>query len=131
MKRQYQTNVYGPLFATQAALPGMRERRAGTVVNVRSVGGQDAQPSSGLYASSKFAFEGISEALAREVAEFGIRVLVEPGAFRTNFLHAVHQPERGLPPDYAGTVVEAAFNRFADMTGRQPGDPAKAVERIF
>lgn len=132
MKLQYQTNVYGPLFTTQAALPGMRKRRSGTVVNVSSVGGQDSQASCGIYASSKFALEGISEALSREVAEFGISVLiVEPGAYRTNFLHAAHQPERGLTQDYNGTAVETVFNKFAETTGKQPGDPDKAAERIF
>ncbi|KJZ77932.1 hypothetical protein HIM_02569 [Hirsutella minnesotensis 3608] len=80
----------------------------------------------------RFALEGISECLPREVAEFGILVLiVEPGPYRTNFLHAVHHPEKGLTQDYSGTVIETVFDRFAEMTGKQPGDPDKAVERMF
>ncbi|PHH91766.1 hypothetical protein CDD83_10334 [Cordyceps sp. RAO-2017] len=132
VKVQFETNVYGPLFATQAALAGMRARRSGLIVNVSSVAGQDSRATTGLYGSSKFALEGWSEALAMEVAEFGISVLiVEPGAYRTNFLHAARQPDKLVADDYRGTVVEAGLRKFADMTGKQPGDPDKAVERMF
>ncbi|KAJ6447068.1 MFS multidrug transporter [Purpureocillium lavendulum] len=129
---QYRTNVYGPLFTTQAVLAGMRERRSGQIVNLSSVGGQDVLPTCGAYSSSKFAIEGISEALAKEVAEFGISVLiVEPGAYRTNFFHAVQRPADGLADDYNGTATEKMFNLFGEMAGKQPGDPDKAVERMF
>ncbi|UNI13507.1 hypothetical protein JDV02_000247 [Purpureocillium takamizusanense] len=130
---QYRTNVFGPLFMTQAVLAGMRARRSGHIVNLSSVGGQDVLPTCGAYSSSKFALEGISEGLAKEVAEFGISVLiVEPGAYRTNFFHALQRPEGGqLSDDYKGTATEVMFDKFAEMTGKQPGDPDKAVERMF
>lgn len=132
VRTQLETNVYGPLFAIQAVLPGMRSRRSGTIVNISSVAGQDALPTGGLYASSKFALEAISEALAREEAEHGIHVLiVEPGAFRTNFLGAYVTAERGLGGHSKDGVVGKAMNRWAEYQGKQAGDPEKGVEAIF
>ncbi|RYP81021.1 hypothetical protein DL770_006011 [Monosporascus sp. CRB-9-2] len=133
---QMQTNFFGPLYAMQAALEGMRARRAGTVVNVSSIAARDPQAASALYSASKGALEALSEGLAREVAPFGIRVLiVEPGAFRTNFIRAMQEVSGGdnpeLPDDYRGTPVEDALRRFNGYHGRQRGDPAKGVERIF
>lgn len=85
-----QTNFFGPLYAIQAALPGMRARKTGTIVNMSSVAAQDPLASCALYSASKCALEGMSEALAREVAPLGIAVLiVEPGAFRTDFINGV------------------------------------------
>ncbi|SPO05270.1 related to dehydrogenases with different specificities (related to short-chain alcohol dehydrogenases) [Cephalotrichum gorgonifer] len=132
-ERQFRTNVFGPLFVMQAALPGMRSRKAGTIINVSSVAGHDATPSCGLYAASKFGLEGLSESLSKEVASFGISVLlVEPGAFRTNFLHAIGTAE---PPvvqsGYEGTPVDAFMTRFHGANGKQAGDPHKAVEAVF
>ncbi|KAH6867168.1 hypothetical protein B0T10DRAFT_502636 [Thelonectria olida] len=134
----FQTNFFGALYTIQATLPGMRERRAGTIVNISSVEGQDGTAASGLYASSKFALEGMSESLGHEVKEFGISVLVvEPGAFRTNFLNAVAMNEKGVPEGYKGTVVDRvaqALRALAEKAAKLPrtaGDPAKAVERMF
>ena len=88
----------------------MRSRRSGTIVNLSSVAGQDGQPTCGMYAASKFALEGLSEGLAREVGEFGIAVLiVEPGAFRTNFLGAFVANEKGVPDYYKNTAVDAVL----------------------
>lgn len=127
-----ETNVYGPIYAMQAVLPGMRSRRRGTIVNVSSVAGQDALPTSGLYAASKFALEGLSEALAREEAEHGVHVLiVEPGGFRTNFLGAYVAAEKGLGGHSEDGVVGQAMRRWDAYEGKQPGDPAKAAEAIF
>ena len=126
------TNFFGPLYATQAVLPGMRARHSGTIINVSSVGGQDGNPTCGLYAASKFALEGLSEALSKEVAEFGISVLiVEPGQFRTNFLNAFVLNEGGLSEAYRGTVVDQALQKFHSAAGKQIGDPEKAVNVIF
>ncbi|OTA55851.1 NAD(P)-binding protein [Hypoxylon sp. EC38] len=129
---QLQTNFFGPLYVIQAALPGMRSRRSGTIVNVSSIAAKDPRPTSGLYASSKAALEALSEALAHEVSAFNISVLiVEPGAFRTNFLAAYTPPTTTLPADYAGTVVEQASQAFASNNGKQIGDPEKGVDRIY
>ncbi|KAF4337677.1 oxidoreductase yusZ [Fusarium beomiforme] len=131
-EHQIQTNLFGPLYTIQAALPGMRGRGSGTIINVSSIAGQDAQPSCGLYSASKFALEGLSESLSKEVKEFGINVLlVEPGAFRTNFLDASIKSNISGEKAYQGTVLEATLQKFEKATGKQPGDPKKAVEIIF
>ncbi|KAM0548516.1 hypothetical protein ACHAPJ_009839 [Fusarium lateritium] len=131
-EHQLKTNVFGVLYTIQAALPAMRSRGSGTIINLSSIAGLDGQPSCGLYSASKFAIEGLSEVLARETKEFGINVLlVEPGAFRTNFLHAA--VSNGIPNDnpYHGSVVETALKKYDDAAGKQPGDPQKAVNIIF
>jgi NAD(P)-dependent dehydrogenase (short-subunit alcohol dehydrogenase family) len=85
-----------------------------------------------LYAASKFALEGLSESLAHEIAPFDISVLVvEPGAFRTNFLAAVQKNKTGLSEPYKGGPVDAMLNLFETARGKQRGDPEKAVARIF
>jgi NAD(P)-dependent dehydrogenase (short-subunit alcohol dehydrogenase family) len=85
--RLFGTNVFGVLGVTRAVLPHMRRQRSGHVINVSSVGGYTGYPGWGVYGATKFAVEGISEALAAEVAPLGIKVtVVEPGFFRTDFL---------------------------------------------
>ncbi|KAL4977566.1 hypothetical protein BDW66DRAFT_165471 [Aspergillus desertorum] len=133
-KLQLETNFFGPLRLIRAFLPTLRSRQNGnaTIVNVSSVAGQDAQPTCGLYAASKFALEGLSEALAREVAPFNISVLiVEPGAFRTNFLSAVQKTETPLSEPYKGGPVHVVLGKFEAAQGKQRGDPTKAVKRVF
>ncbi|KAE8165669.1 hypothetical protein BDV40DRAFT_258000 [Aspergillus tamarii] len=129
---QMETNFFGPLRVIRAALPGMRGNRTGTIVNISSIAGQDALPSCGLYSASKFALEGLSESLACELASFNISVLVvEPGAFRTNFLSAVQRNESGLSEPYKGGPVDTMLSKFESAQGKQQGDPEKAVARIF
>src|SRR5471030_2386208 len=83
-RRQFDVNVFGTLAVTQAVLPFMRARRAGHILTVTSIGGIVTFPGVGIYNASKFALEGLSEALSKEVAGFGIRVTaIEPGMFRT------------------------------------------------
>lgn len=131
-EHQIQTNLFGPLYTIQAALPGMRSRGSGTIINISSIAGQDAQPSCGLYSASKFALEGLSESLSKEVKEFGINVLlVEPGAFRTNFLEASIKSNISGETAYQGTLLEATLQKFEKAAGKQPGDPNKAVDIIF
>lgn len=84
------TNLFGPLNLIQLVLPHMRSQKSGTIVNISSGAGIDPRPSMGMYGASKFALEGLSQGLAKEVAPFGIRVLiVQPGAFTTNMMNAV------------------------------------------
>ncbi|PYI24884.1 putative short chain oxidoreductase/dehydrogenase [Aspergillus indologenus CBS 114.80] len=131
---QFDTNVFGAVRVLQAVLPGMRARRAGTVVNISSSAGLDGLPACAVYAGSKFAMEGMSESLAKELAPLGIRVLlVEPGTLRTGFWAAFVEPAAGLNPEYAGTPVEAVLTRFrGNRTGEATGgsDPGKAAQRI-
>jgi NAD(P)-dependent dehydrogenase (short-subunit alcohol dehydrogenase family) len=108
----------------------MRSQGSGTIVQISSMGGQIAGPGGSAYASAKFALEGLSEAVAGEVAPFGIRLMiVEPGSFRTGLLSASLRAAPPLEP-YAETVgATRAF--FDDAHGKQAGDPAKAAAAIL
>jgi NAD(P)-dependent dehydrogenase (short-subunit alcohol dehydrogenase family) len=156
---QFSTNVYGPVRVLKGALPFMRAQRSGTVVNISSIAGLDGLPSCAMYAGTKFALEGerslyptrqgcistvnfeqafdqsthlgMSESLSRELAPFGIRVLiVEPGAFRTQFLAALVEPAARMNKDYVDTPLEYVLNKFRSADGIQQGDPFKAAQRI-
>jgi NAD(P)-dependent dehydrogenase (short-subunit alcohol dehydrogenase family) len=123
-------HVFGPAALTRAVLPSMRERRSGAVVQMSSMGGQLSFAGFSAYSGTKFALEGLSEALADEVAEFGIKVLiVEPGAFRT----ALFDTSRaGISADsgvYAKVSATRGFVSGGD--GGQAGDPAKAAALIL
>jgi NAD(P)-dependent dehydrogenase (short-subunit alcohol dehydrogenase family) len=131
IRQTLETNLFGALAMTRAVLPHMRARRRGHVVQMSSVGGVVANPGHAIYNISKFALEGACEALAGEVAPFGIRVtIVEPGPFRTEF--AGRSMDVATPiDDYAGTPAGALRRRFRDQNGVQPGDPVLAVEAII
>jgi len=123
------TNFFGAVDVMRAALPRLRAQRSGAVVNLSSLGGQLSMAGFGAYSASKFALEGISEALALEMAPFGVKVLiVEPGSFRTNLAGAamLQLPENGAYDQTAGAT--RAFARGMHHT--QPGDPAKAAAAI-
>ncbi|AGL19298.1 oxidoreductase [Actinoplanes sp. N902-109] len=120
---------FGAVAVTKAVLPRLRAQGSGTIVQISSMGGQLSMPGFGAYCAAKFALEGLSEALAAEVAPLGIRVLiVEPGAFRTEFGGSRMHRSRALAA-YAETVgpTRAAVDA---MAGSQPGDPAKAAQAI-
>jgi NAD(P)-dependent dehydrogenase (short-subunit alcohol dehydrogenase family) len=122
-------NLLGALAVTRAVLPHMRTRRTGHIVQMSSVGGVVGNPGHAIYATSKFALEGASEALAGEVAPFGIRVtIVEPGPFRTEFLGRSMRHATPIP-DYEDGPAGAL--RARDGHGKQPGDPVRAVEAII
>ena len=126
-RQQIDTNLLGALWVTQAALPIMRERGRGHLLQVSSIGGIAAFPTLGLYNASKWGLEGMSEALAQEVAPFGIRVtIVEPGPYGTDWSagSAVHA---GAIEAYE--VVREA--RRAGATARSPRDPAVTAEVIL
>jgi NAD(P)-dependent dehydrogenase (short-subunit alcohol dehydrogenase family) len=127
----HETMCFGPVRLTQAVLPGMRERGSGAIVQISSMGGQLAPAGFGAYCSAKFALEAMSEALAAEVGPLGVRVLiVEPGAFRTEFGAARMHRTSTIIDDYAPTAgaTRAAVDQ---MDGSQPGDPEKAAAAIF
>ena len=127
----FQTNLYGLLRVTRAFLPHFRQRRGGHILNLSSMAGLTGAPGWGLYAATKFAVEGLSEALAAELAPLGVRVtLIEPGPFRTEFLGRSGIVAKVELPDYASTVGKTR-DYFRTQNGRQPGDPAKAIEAIF
>lgn len=131
LKALHDTMFIGPVRLTQAVLPAMRRRRSGAIVQISSMGGQLAPPGFGAYCSAKFALEAVSESLAAEVGPLGIRVLiVEPGAFRTQFGASRMHRSKAVIDDYASTVgpTRAAVDA---MDGSQPGDPARAAAAII
>ncbi|MCV7030168.1 oxidoreductase [Mycobacterium sherrisii] len=127
----YEVNVFGTLNVQRAVLPVMRAQRDGHIINLSSVGGLIGSPGWGIYCSTKFALEGFSEALAKEVRPLGIRVtIVEPGYFRTDFLDGSSlETEANVIADYDATAG-AVRARAADVNHAQPGDPIKAAAAI-
>jgi NAD(P)-dependent dehydrogenase (short-subunit alcohol dehydrogenase family) len=129
----YATNVFGVLKVTRAVLPHMRRQRSGHILNFSSIGGYFGYPGWGVYGSTKFAVEGLSESLAAEVAPFGIKVtIIEPGFFRTDFLHDSSLAiSPASIPDYVGTPA-GDMRHFASAANHaQPGDPAKLAKGIL
>ena len=125
----FDTNFFGAMAVTRAALPVLREQRGGAIVNISSLGGQLSFAGFSAYSATKFALEGASEALAQELAPFGVKVLiVEPGQFRTNLAGAGmrHMPRMAAYDDVVGGTRE--FVR--DMHRTQAGDPREAAAAI-
>jgi NAD(P)-dependent dehydrogenase (short-subunit alcohol dehydrogenase family) len=124
-----ETNFFGAVAVTQAVLPFMRVKRRGAIVNISSMGGQMSFGGYGAYSASKFALEGLSEALAQEVAAFGIKVMiVEPGAFRTDFAGGALRHMPVLAAYDKGLRAIRAFT--SNMHQSQAGDPLKAAAAI-
>jgi NAD(P)-dependent dehydrogenase (short-subunit alcohol dehydrogenase family) len=132
VERLYATNVFGALGVIRAVLPHMRRQGAGHIMNLSSVGGYTGYPGWGVYGSTKFAIEGISEALAAEVAPLGIHVtVVEPGFFRTDFLNDNSLVRTALEiPDYHATVGKTR-SHAVDANHAQPGDPRKLAKAFM
>lgn len=132
ISRVYATNVFGLLAVTRAVLPHMRRQRSGHVINISSIGGYAASPGWGVYCSTKFAVEGLTEALAIELKPLGIHAtVVEPGFFRTDFLDARSlSVSPNIISDYAETVG-AMRNFAAGANHAQPGDPAKLAKAML
>lgn len=131
VRPMFDTNVFGLVAMTQAVLPGMRARRHGFIVNISSSAGRVGLAASGFYAATKFAVEGLSESLQREVQPLGINVmLVEPGPFRTDFAGRSLQESRKVIDDYAATSG-ARRKANAPPGAKEPGDPVRAVAAII
>ena len=127
-----ETNFFGTLNLIKAVLPSMRKRRSGHIINFSSMAGIVGFPGFGLYNASKFAVSGLTEALAGELAPFGIRAtVVEPGGFRTNFAGGSLAVARNPMPEYADTVAARPRVMKEHYHGTQRGDPAKAAAAVL
>jgi len=130
IRRNFETNVFGLFEVTRAILPTMRAQKSGHIINLSSVAGMVAKPGAGVYAATKFAVEGMSEALSGELAPYHIKVsLIEPGGFRTNFAGSALSV---APPmkEYDESLAKIR-EMYATISGHQPGDPEKAVTAMM
>jgi len=129
-RAQIETNLFGVINVTKAALPLMREQGSGHILQFSSVGGRIGPIGRGPYAAAKRAVEGFSEVLSKEVGPLGVKVtIIESGGFRTDFAGASTTIRNGRP-EYDATVGRTArFQR--DFNGKQPGDPAKAAAAVL
>jgi NADP-dependent 3-hydroxy acid dehydrogenase YdfG len=127
----FETNVFGLLRVTRAFLPHLRKQRSGHILNLSSIGGVVASPGIGFYNATKFSVEGISEALAAELAPLGIHVtIIEPGPFRTDFLGRSGVIAKTRIADYDDTAGNMR-KYFAENDGKQRGDPLRAVHAMM
>ena len=131
LRQQFEVNVFGTVAVTKAVLPYMRQRRKGHILTITSMGGLTTFPGLGYYHGSKFALEGIFEALAKEIKPFGIHVTsIEPGGFRTDWAgRSMTRTARSVPDydDLFNPLREARVKR----SGNQPGDPSKAARAML
>ena len=129
-RAEIETNLFGVINVTKAALPLMRKQGAGHIVQFSSVGGRIGPVGRAPYAAAKWGVEGFSEVLSKEVGPLGVKVtIIEPGGFRTDFAGSSTAIRAGRP-EYDATVGKAArFQR--DYNGKQPGDPAKAAAAVL
>ncbi|MCU1253108.1 MAG: putative short-chain dehydrogenase protein [Edaphobacter sp.] len=129
-RAQIETNLFGVINVTKAAIPLMREQGSGHILQLSSVGGRIGPIGRGPYAAAKWGVEGFSEVLAKEVGPLGVQVtIIEPGGFRTDFAGSSTVIQEGRP-EYDATVGKTArFQR--DFNGKQPGDPVRAAAAIL
>jgi NAD(P)-dependent dehydrogenase (short-subunit alcohol dehydrogenase family) len=126
VRKMFDTNVFGSLNMIRSVAPHLRQQRSGHIINISSIGGLVASAGWGLYNSTKFAVEGFTEALYKELKPLGVHVtVIEPGYFRTNFLDSssLNQSEN-IIADYADTVGKTRLHA-AEVNYKQPGDPHK------
>ena len=131
VRKMFEINVFGLARMIHGVLPGMRKRRRGFIVNLSSIGGLRSFPAIGYYNATKFAVEGLSEALWQEVEPLGIRVmLVEPSGFRTDWAGRSANESKNVIADYAATA--GTWRReVRASSGHQPGDPVRAARAII
>jgi len=130
VRKMFEVNVFGLCRMIHVVLPGMRKRRKGFIVNISSIGGLRSFPALGYYNSTKFAIEGLSEALWQEVEPLGIQVmLVEPSGFRTDWAGRSSNETNHKIADYANTA-DRNIKQLRAISGKQSGDPIRAAEAI-
>jgi NAD(P)-dependent dehydrogenase (short-subunit alcohol dehydrogenase family) len=130
IRRMFEINVFGLTEVTKAVLPGMRTRKKGSIINISSIGGLKSFPALGYYNATKFAVEGLSEALALEVEPLGLKVMiVEPSGFRTDWAGRSANESHVQIADYAETAGKNRTGLRA-VSGHQAGDPVRAVKAI-
>lgn len=131
MRRQFDVNVFGPVALIKAVLPFMRARRRGHILNITSMGGYITMPGIAYYCGSKFALEGISDTLAKEVKSFGIAVTaVAPGSFRTDWAGRSMQRAPRSIADY-DMLFDPVRKAREEKSGKQLGDPVKAARAML
>lgn len=132
VERLFAVDVFGPFRLIRAALPRLRAQNGGHIINITSIAGRAPGQGSALYAAAKYAMEGLSAALAREVAPLGLKVTaVAPGAFRTDFLtdHSIRISPQA--DDAYAASVGTGLSRLRAMAGRQIGDPDRAAQAML
>jgi len=131
MRKQFDVNVFGAVAVTKAFLPYFRQRRRGHIINITSMGGFITMPGIAYYCGSKFALEGLSEVMGKEVAPFGIAVTaVAPGSFRTDWAGRSMQRSPRRIADY-DEVFDPIRQARQEKSGKQLGDPQKAAKAIL
>jgi NAD(P)-dependent dehydrogenase (short-subunit alcohol dehydrogenase family) len=131
VRKMFDINLFGASSVIDSVLPGMRANRSGSIVNISSIGGLCSAPSLGYYNATKFALEGMSEALRQEVEPLGIKVMVvEPSGFRTDWAGRSANDSKHHIEDYAGTAG-VTRNAIRNISGKQRGDPVRAAQAII
>lgn len=131
VRRMFEINVFGLAKVTQAVLPLMRKQRSGHILNVASIGGLRGFPGLGFYNATKFAVDGLSEALSKEVAPLGIKVtIISPSGFRTDWAGRSAKDTTSKIDDYAGTAAQN-MGDIRGYSGHQPGDPVRAAKAMI
>ena len=131
VRRMFEINVFGLAKMTQAVLPAMRAQRSGHILNISSIGGLRSFPGIGFYNATKYAVDGLSEALSKETAPLGIKVtIIAPSGFRTDWAGRSAKDSNVLIEDYAATAGKNA-GQIRSFSGNQPGDPVRAARAMI
>lgn len=131
IRKMFEINVFGLAHMTQTVLPYMRARKSGHILNIASIGGLRSFPGVGFYNATKYAVDGLSESLAKEVAPLGIKVtIICPSGFRTDWAGRSANETPSTLPDYATTAAKN-MSDIRNVSGRQAGDPLKAAKAMI